>query len=107
MKELEFLGIVITVAGLIVTNMAGFVGGGTMVPVFRRFLNSIKKIQMRFLIDFNSSIFVASFSRIVINRNQRYPIKKGKVFLVDMNMTILMLPIFKINHSFRTKISCF
>jgi hypothetical protein len=105
MKELEFLGIVITVAGLIVTNMAGFGGGGTMVPVLQRLLNSIQKIQMRFLIDFNSSIFVASVLRIVINRNQRHPIKKGKVFLVDMNMIILMLPIFKINRSFRTEIS--
>lgn len=66
MKELEFWGMAFTVALLIITNMAGLGGGGTMVPVLQGFFKFDPKNAVALS---NSSIFVASVLRIIINRN--------------------------------------
>jgi hypothetical protein len=66
MKEMEFWGMCFTVATLIITNMAGLGGGGTMVPVLQGFFKFDPKNAVAIS---NSSIFVVSVIRIVLNRN--------------------------------------
>ena len=55
-----------TVATLIIANMAGLGGGGTMVPVLQGFFKFDPKNAVAIS---NSSIFVSSIIRFILTKN--------------------------------------
>jgi len=87
---LEFWGFLAVIAILVITNVAGIGGGGTVVPVVMIFLRFDAKNSIALS---NFSIFLSSLIRYIINSSQSHPLKNGTGILVDMNLAILRLPL--------------
>ena len=87
---MEFWGFLAVIAILVITNVAGIGGGGTVVPVVMIFLRFDAKNSIALS---NFSIFLSSLIRYIINSSQSHPLKNGTGILVDMNLAILMLPL--------------
>lgn len=90
MKPLEFWGLATTFVILWFTNMGGLGGGGSIVPISMLFFRFDAKNAIALS---NISIFLASFIRFIIFAKRPHPLKNGKGLLVDMNLSILMLPL--------------
>lgn len=90
MKPLEFWGLVTTFVILWFTNMGGLGGGGSIVPISMLFFRFDAKNAIALS---NASIFVSSLIRFVLLARRPHPLKNGKGLLVDMNLSILMLPL--------------
>ena len=87
---MEFWGFLAVIAILVITNVAGIGGGGTVVPVVMIFLRFDAKNSIALS---NFSIFLSSLIRYIINSSQSHPLKNGTGILVDMNLAILRLPL--------------
>lgn len=90
MKPLEFWGMLLTLGALWLTNMGGIGGGGTVVPLAMLFFRFDAKNAIALS---NFSIFLSSLIRFLVNAHRPHPLKNGKGLLVDMNLSILMLPL--------------
>lgn len=90
MKPMEFWGLVATFVILWFTNMGGLGGGGSIVPISMLFFRFDAKNAIALS---NVSIFLASLIRFVTLSRRPHPLKNGKGLLVDMNLSILMLPL--------------
>jgi uncharacterized membrane protein YfcA len=89
MKGLEFWGMLMVILVLIIANMGGLGGGGIVLPVMMLFFKFDAKNSIALS---NMSIFVASTIIYFLNAHKSHPLKKGKGILVDMNLSIIMLP---------------
>ena len=74
---------------LVVTNTGGVGGGGIVVPIAIGFLKFDAKNAIAVS---NASIFFSSALRFLINAKLPHPLKNGKGIIVDMNLSVLMLP---------------
>lgn len=90
MKPMEFWGLVLTFVILWFTNMGGLGGGGSIVPISMLFFRFDAKNAIALS---NVSIFLSSFIRFIVLARRPHPLKNGKGLLVDMNLSILMLPL--------------
>jgi uncharacterized membrane protein YfcA len=89
MFGLEFWGMLMVIFVLIIANMGGLGGGGIVLPVMLLFFKFDAKNSIALS---NMSIFVASTIIYFLNAGKSHPLKKGNGILVDMNLSIIMLP---------------
>ena len=89
LKEIEFVGLLVIAAFLFVSNIGGIGGGGTIIPVVLTFFNFDIKNAVTFS---NASIFLAATIRNMTYVTTPHPLKNGKGLCVDMNITLIMLP---------------
>lgn len=89
MKVREFWGMIMVIIILMITNIGGIGGGGTVVPVAMIFFRFDAKNAIPLS---NISIFFSSLIRWILNSRLPHPLKDGKGIIVDMNLGILMLP---------------
>ena len=87
---MEFWGLVMTFVILWFTNMGGLGGGGSIVPISMLFFRFDAKNAIALS---NVSIFLSSLIRFVVLARRPHPLKDGKGLLIDMNLSILMLPL--------------
>mmetsp|Transcript_8356 Transcript_8356/g.13969 ORF Transcript_8356/g.13969 Transcript_8356/m.13969 type:complete len:115 (-) Transcript_8356:841-1185(-) len=71
------------------SNMGGIGGGGILVPIIIAFFRFDSKNAIALS---NFSIFLSSLIRFFLNSYKTHPLKKGKGLIVDMNISVLMLP---------------
>jgi len=89
LKEIEFVGLFVIMTLLFITNIGGIGGGGTTIPVILSFL----KFDIKNAVTFsNFSIFIAATIRNFTYIKTPHPLKNGKGLCIDMNITLIMLP---------------
>mmetsp|Transcript_5667 Transcript_5667/g.8972 ORF Transcript_5667/g.8972 Transcript_5667/m.8972 type:complete len:237 (-) Transcript_5667:823-1533(-) len=74
---------------LFFANIGGVGGGGIVVPIA---IGLFKFDAKNAIAVSNFSIFLASCIRWIMNARLSHPLKKGKGIIVDMNLSVLMLP---------------
>jgi len=72
-----------------ITNIGGIGGGGTTIPVILSFL----KFDIKNAVTFsNASICLAATIRNMTYVKTPHPLKNGTGLCIDMNITLIMLP---------------
>ena len=90
LKEMEFWGMLATLAVLWFSNMGGVGGAGVVLPICLIFFRFDPKSSIPLS---NFSIFLACVVRYLLNSVKSHPLKNGKGILVDHNLIIVMLPL--------------
>lgn len=89
MLPIEYIGCVLILILLLVSNMGGLGGGGALIPVAMVCFGFDTK---QAIAQSNASIFIASVARYFWNFRVTHPYKNGRGVLVDYNIASLMLP---------------
>jgi hypothetical protein len=89
MHQQEFWGMIMILLMLFYANVGGVAGGGVVVPIaFGMLMLDAKNA----IVISNASICISAMVRYMINARKPHPQKNGKGILVDMNLSVLMLP---------------
>ena len=81
---------IVVILILTLSNMGGVGGAGKCVPICLIFFRFDPKNSIALS---NFSIFLASVIRYLLNSVKSHPLKNGKGILVDLNLSIIMLPL--------------
>jgi uncharacterized membrane protein YfcA len=89
MKELEYYGMLLVMAILWITSMAGIGGAGLVIPVSQAFFrfDAVNAISLS-----NVSVCLSYFIRFYINSKKPHPLKQGKGLIIDLDLATLMMP---------------